>query len=313
MTMLLALRGVTIETWRDALAAAAPDLPVVVAGEACDPATIRYALVWKPQPGLLADLPNLQAIFSLGAGVDHLMGDPTLPGAPVVRVVDPDLTGRMTEWVVLQVLMHHRRQRLYDRQQRDRVWRDLSQPAAREIRVGVMGLGVLGLDAAKALMALGFDVAGWSRTVKGELDFPAFHGEAGLDLFLARTDILVVLLPLTPDTRGLLDGALLAKLAQGGRLGGPVLINAGRGGLQVETDILAALQAGTLVGGSLDVFQTEPLPADSPLWADDRLVITPHVAAESDPMAIGRYVASQIAGFERGEPLQNVVDRSRGY
>ncbi len=313
MSLLLALAGVDPAPWAEGFATAAPDLVVTSPRAMVDPAAIRYAFAWKPAAGLLAGLPNLEVIFSLGAGVDHALADPTLPDRPLVRVVDPDLTGRMTEWVVLQVLMHHRRQRLYDRQQRQRLWADHRQWAARDIRIGVMGLGVLGLDAARALRALGFPVTGWSRTPKAGLDFDAFHGDEGLDPFLRCTDILVVLLPLTAETRGILDAGLFGRLAKDGPLGGGVLINAGRGGLQVEADILAALHRGDLVGASLDVFETEPLPEASPLWADERLILTPHVAAESDAVAITRYVADQIAAHERGEPLRNVVDRSRGY
>ena len=313
MTILISSGSMEAAAWRAAMAAELPGRRIVVAGEAFAPDEVRYAIVWKPPAGLLDDLAGLKAVFSLGAGVDHLLGEADLPDVPIARVVDPDLTMRMTEWVTLQVLLHHRHQRDYDRQQAEKVWRDLPQPAARDVRVGIMGLGVLGGDAAAVLARLGFRVAGWSRGPRTLPGIDCFHGEAGLASFLARTDILVVLLPLTPDTRGILNARLIAGLARDGALGGPVLINAGRGGLQVEADILAALDAGVLKAASLDVFETEPLPAESPLWTHPAVTVTPHVAAESDPSAIARLIGSQIRRHEAGLPLEHLVDRARGY
>jgi len=179
-----------------------------------------------------------------------------------------------------------------------------------------MGIGVLGQAAAKALQGLGYQVRGWSRSAKTVEGVECFAGEDGLDAFLAGTDILVVLLPLTPDTRHVIDARLLAKLSTSGRhhrLPGPVLINAGRGGLQVEDDIRKCLDDGTLYAASLDVFETEPLPADSPLWQQKNLVVTPHNAAESATESIVRYFIRQITRLEAGEPLENVVDPKTGY
>jgi glyoxylate/hydroxypyruvate reductase A len=278
-----------------------------------DPAEIGYVCAWKPPPGLFAQFPHLKAIFSLGAGVDHLTGDPLLPAVPLVRVVDRDLTARMTEHVVLHVLLHHRRLRLYERQQRERVWHEHAQPAANEVAVGILGLGVLGRDAAEVLARIGFRVASFGRTEKSVPGIETFHGQAGLDAFLARTEILVCLLPHTPATEGILNLTLLRKLKRDGALGGAYLINVGRGRLQIDADILAALEEGTLAGASLDVFPTEPLPRESPLWAHPNVVITPHNAAVSDPRALAKNVLTQIERFERGLPLEHVVDRAAGY
>ncbi len=250
--------------WVEAVRAGDPERPVHLWPDLPDPASIAYALVWKPPAGALAGLTNLKAIFSLGAGVDHLIFQNDLPDVPIRRVVDPDLTERMTEWVVLQVLLHHRRQRLYDRQQRERVWKERRQPAAHEVRVGIMGMGVLGQAAATALAALSFRVAGWSRSGSSLAGVESFAGAGELDAFLKRTDILVCLLPLTGETRGILSGPLFAKLAHDGPQGMPVLINAGRGGLQVEADIVAALETGVLGGASLDVFETRAARPDKP-------------------------------------------------
>jgi glyoxylate/hydroxypyruvate reductase A len=314
MSLLVAINGWHEPDWLGRFTRLLPGRPVLSARAPFDPATVRYVACWKHAPGSLASLPNVEILFSLGAGVDHLVSDPALPDAPIVRMVDPDLTARMTEWVVWQCLDWLRQGRIYRAQQARGEWiDDRDQPSAREVRVGIMGLGVLGLDAIDALRRLRFDVAGWSRSPKAIPGVPTFAGEDGLAHFLARTDILVVLLPLTDDTRGIIDAKLLAGLARDGRLGGPVLLNAGRGGLQVEADILSALESGTLIGASLDVFQTEPLPAASPLWRHPAVTITPHNAAMSHPDAMAAAIVGQIRDHEAGRPLRNVVDRQRGY
>jgi glyoxylate/hydroxypyruvate reductase A len=228
-------------------------------------------------------------------------------------VVDPHLMRRMTEYVALHVLMHHRRQRLYDEQQRARVWHEHPQPRAGEVTVGLMGLGVLGRDAAEVLVRLGFRVAGWGRSPRQLPGVETFHGAAGLDAFLARTEILVCLLPHTPATERILDLALMRKLKRDGALGGAFLINAGRGKLQVDADILAALDEGALAGATLDVFPVEPLPATSPLWTHPKVTITPHNSAASVPEEVVAYIVRQIERFEAGEGLENVIDRASGY
>ena len=314
MSILFAVTGFDAFGWRSKLEELLPSRTVVALGEPFEPGSIRYALSWRHPAGALKNLPNLRAIFSLGAGVDHLFADPGLPNVPIVRVVDPDLRDRMSEWVVMHALMHLRQLRRYERQQRERIWKDDDdQPRAAEVSVGVLGLGVLGSDAAMKLRALGFDVAGWSASPKEVEGVVCFHGPDGLEALLARTDMLVVLLPLTDATRGMLNAALFSRLKQGGRLGGPVLLNAGRGGLQVEADILSALESGALKGASLDVFEREPLPADSPLWRHPMVYVSPHNAAISSADAVLGGIALQIEAMERGEPLKHVVDRERRY
>lgn len=314
MSLLLAMTGWHVEDWRSRFQALLPEMPIVTLGEPFDRRAVHYVASWKHPPGSLAGLPNLAVIFSLGAGVDFLFADDRLPEVPIARVVDPDLTTRMSEYVVLHCLMILRQQRRYDRQQREKLWDDdRDQPAARSVRVGVMGLGQLGLDAAHKLQVMGFDVAGWSRSAKSVDGLATFAGDEGLQDFLARTDILVSLLPLTEDTRGVINATLLAGLAQDGRLGGPYLVNAGRGGLQVENDILAALDAGTLKGATLDVFETEPLPVESPLWSHPAVTVTPHNSAMSEPLAVATLIANQIRRHQAGEPLEHLVDPNKGY
>jgi glyoxylate/hydroxypyruvate reductase A len=312
--ILLATTGWDAKEWQARFLALAPARDIRIWPEGVgDRAEIAYVCVWKPPPGFFRQFPRLEVIFSLGAGVDHLIYDPELPPVALVRIVDSDLTARMTEYVVLHVLLHHRKLPLYASQQRERLWREHVQPPAREVAVGIMGLGVLGRDAADALRRIGFRVAGWSRTRRVIDGIELFHGGGGLDPFLARTEILICLLPHTAATEGILNLSLLRKLKRDGTLGGAYLINAGRGMLQVDADILAALEDGTLAGASLDVFPTEPLPPESPLWAHPKVVITPHNAAVSDPRALAKYVLAQIDRFERGLPLENVVDREAGY
>jgi glyoxylate/hydroxypyruvate reductase A len=314
MSLLLAMTGWHVEDWRARFKALLPDMPIVILGEPFDRRSVHYVASWKHPEGSLAGLPNLAAVFSLGAGVDHLFADSRLPDVPIARVVDPDLTTRMSEYIVLHCLRYLRQQPRYDRQQGEKSWDDdRNQPAARSVRVGIMGLGELGQDAARKLKVMGFNVAGWSRSPKSVEGLTTFAGAEGMTPFLARTDILVSLLPLTPETRGTINATLLAGLAQDGRLGGPFLINAGRGGLQVEADILAALDAGTLRAATLDVFETEPLPAESRLWSHPAVTVTPHNAAMSEPEAVASLIAAQIRRMEAGEPLEHVVDPARGY
>jgi glyoxylate/hydroxypyruvate reductase len=311
--LLLAITGWEPNAWLERFRAEAKGREVRLWPEIGDPAKIEYACVWKQPAGLLATLPKLKAIFSLGAGVDHLLSDFTLPNVPIVRIVDPDLTRRMTGYVALNALLHQRKMKRYETQQRERVWRDLYEAPAESVRVGIMGMGVLGAAAAEVLRQLGFQVAGFSRSPKTIAGIETFSGNAEMNAFLGQSDILVCLLPLTAETRGMLCYDLFRRLAQNGVLGGPVLINAGRGGLQVEADILRALDDGTLIGASLDVFEHEPLPETSPFWDHPKIYVTPHNAASSDPKALTKNVMAQIERFEQGLALEHVVDRKLSY
>jgi glyoxylate/hydroxypyruvate reductase len=300
--------------WKDRFTAVCRDRRVLPWPDAgLDPGEIHYAAVWKPAPGELAAFPNLRVIFNLGAGVDALAADASLPKVPLVRVAVSDLTDRMAEYVALHVLMHHR-QELYLRAcQRENRWEPRYQWPARAVSVGLMGLGTLGANAAEVLARIGFRVSGWSRSATQIAGVECFHGQTQLDAFLRQTDILVCLLPLTSETRHILNRGLFTRLNRNSPLGAPVLINAGRGGLQVEADILQCLDDGTLGAASLDVFEDEPLPADSRFWAHPKVILTPHNAADTDPEEISKYVARQIERFEAGEALENVVDLARGY
>lgn len=286
---------------------------VVTEPNGAEDPSIHYAVAWHQPHGVLGHLPNLKVIFSLGAGVDHVLRDPTLPDLPIVRVVSENLAQHMAEYVTWRVLDHHRRGAQYKRQQTAREWNELSQPTSSETTVGFMGIGELGRTAARAVGSLGFKLNGWSRRPAEVAGMTTFAGADGLPDFLAATDILVVLLPLTDATRGIIDYDLLRQIRRDNEIGGSVLINAGRGGLQRESDILRALEDGSLGEASLDVFETEPLPQTSPLWQHPKVFVTPHAAAPSDPRAITMPMLEQMDAYDRGEPLQNLVDRAAGY
>jgi glyoxylate/hydroxypyruvate reductase A len=295
--------------WLPALRKAMPALEVRVWPEIGDPAEIDYAIVWKPPAGMLAGLPNLKVIYSLGAGIDAMLLDPTLPaGVPLVRMVDLSLTEGMIEYVAEQVLAIHRQARTYREHQAAGRWQQHDQPLARDVKVGILGLGTLGGAVARALKGLNFGVAGWSRSPKAVEGVECFAGAAQLDDFLARSQILVCLLPLTTETEDILDARLFAALPQGAWV-----VNAGRGPQLVDADLIAALDSGHLAGAVLDVFRTEPLPADHPFWTHPKIVLTPHIAANNNAHYATLRLAEQVARFERGEPMDDVVDRSRGY
>ena len=295
--------------WRQELTARVPSLEMRFWPETGAREDIDFALVWKPPKGEMRRYPNLKAIFSLGAGVDHLLRDPELPaGVPLCRIVDRALTTQMSEYVLLHVLRYHRQQPLFDRQQEAHEWRDQPQLRARERPVGIMGMGVLGRDAAAKLVALDFAVAGWSRSPKSLPGVESFHGADGLAPFLARSEILVCLLPLTQATEGILNRDTFARLPEGA-----ALINVARGGHLVEDDLIPALNAGRLSAATLDVFRREPLPADHAFWADPRITVTPHVASIADPRSVADQVAENIRRARAGAPLLNVVDPAVGY
>lgn len=314
MAFLFILPTWPTDVWKAAMKKAAPDLDVRVWPDIGNVDDIEYCAAWLPPPGVVKSLPNLKVIMSLGAGVDAILKDATLPeNIPIVRVNDPDLTGRMTEYIVMHVLMHHRQQRRLDENQKKKVWDCFPTHAASAVRVGIMGMGVMGADSALKLRDIGFRVAGWSRGRKHIPGIESFAGAEEFDAFLARTDILVSLLPATPDTDGIINRDTIRKLSSKGPFGAPIVINAGRGRQQVADDILAALDAGELHAATLDVFTVEPLPPESPLWTHPRVTITPHCAADSDPETICAYVFGNIQRHQRGEALDNLVDRARGY
>lgn len=294
--------------WLDGFKAADPDLKIEVWPYDGDPEAIDYALIWMPEPGELKRYPNLKVIFSIGAGIDHLRNDPELPDLPIVRMVEPGLTAGMSEYVVWAVLSHHRFMIEYVNNRKRKHWEEISQISTRRRRVGILGLGHLGQDAAEKLKVFDFPLSGWARSKKDVAGVASYHGAEQLGEFLAKTDILVCLLPETPETKGLLNAQTLAQLPKGA-----AVINAGRGGLIVDEDLIAALDSGHLSGATLDVFHTEPLPQDHPYWEHPKVVMTPHIASMTIPETASAEVVRQIKRFEAGEALEHTGDLSKGY
>lgn len=313
MALLLHLSDIDEHSWAERLKAELGDYPVVLRGEPYNSEDVRYILAWKPKPDAFDGLTGLKAVLSLGAGVDALLQHPDLPQVPIVRFVDDELTQCMSDYVIAHVTMHQRLYARYAAHQKAKTWSQLYPPPATDIAVGIMGLGELGTDAAAKLKALGYQVNGWARSEKSIPGVTAFAGPDRFDAFLGATDILVNLLPLTEETRGILNYETFTKLRRGPLVGGPAIVNAARGGHQKEADIVRALGDGTLAAASLDVFEVEPLPQDSPLWDLSNCFVTPHIAAISTERSGVKYFSRVLLEHEAGNPLPNLVDRGRGY
>lgn len=295
--------------WRAEMAKHVPDLEMRFYPDVGNPDDIEFALCFNMPHGELAKFKNLKGIFSLGAGVDHFFTDPDFPKqVPLARVVDDELSARMTEYVVQHVLNHHRSQLVYDQQQREKVWEIHHPPSATNRHVGILGLGSLGSHAAKTLNLLGFKVSGWSRSEKSLDNVKAYFGEDQLPAFLENCEILICLLPLTDQTQDILNKDLFSKLPEGASL-----INPGRGPHLVEDDLIEALDNGHLSSATLDVFRVEPLSEDSPLWEHPKIRITPHVASIATPERVATLVGQNVVRARNGEPLLNQVDVTKGY
>lgn len=269
---------------------------------------IDYAIMFRPEPGSLQQLPNLKVIFMTSAGVDAIMHDDTLPNVPIIRNMDTHLSNGICEYVVYHVLHYHRFFYKYQAQQAEKIWKQYPQFNAGERCVGIMGLGEMALPAARALVALGFDVRSWTNSPKQEDGVTSFYGQDQQAEFLSSCDILVNLLPLTDNTRGILNKALFEKLPKGA-----FVINAARGAHLNEQDVIDALDSGHLAGATLDVFPTEPLPEASPLWSHNGIKITPHIASLTNYKNIGANILKMIADIESGKTLPSSIDRTRQY
>ena len=285
-----------------------PDVQVRLWPDVPDPADVVALAAWFPPKGLVESLPNLRLVCSIAAGVEHILQ--RLPGVqlPVTRMVDPGLAVGMAEYVLWSVLYYHRALDQALQQQAQRVWQMPVQKTPAQTHVGVMGLGVLGGHIVQVLRAQGFAVSGWSRSDHAIDGVATYAGPAGLDAFLRQPDILVCLLPLTPETRHLLGRELFSRLKPGA-----ALVHAGRGEHLVVDDLLRALDQGTLRGAVVDVFAQEPLPASSPLWAHPRVVVTPHMASGAQASVIVAQIFDNLQRIRSGQPLLNPVDMAAGY
>jgi glyoxylate/hydroxypyruvate reductase len=296
------------ETWKALLAAPMPEIDVRIWPEIGNPADIDVAAVAALPPGALAKLPNLRLIVSLTAGTDGLLRDPDLPSVPIVRAGDPAGDAMMNETTLLHVLRHHRHMPDYLRAQQQCKWIKMPIKAASERTVGIMGLGMIGLAAADMIVSIGFKVAGWVRRPRPRDDIEIFAGRDRLNAFLARSEILVNLLPLTPETKGVINAELLNVLPAGA-----AVINLGRGDHVVEADLLSALDSGHLSAATLDVFPTEPLPSDSPLWRHPKITVMPHVARRLVPEDLAPRICAIVKQLRAGAAFPQVIDRQHGY
>ena len=309
MALMLTPTSGGAEGWRKVLIAAMPGLDVRVWPEIGDRADIDIAAVGAPPAGALRDLPKLGLVISLTAGTDALLRDPDLPAVPIVRVgVPPAGDTMMNETTLMHVMRHHRHLPEYARAQQRGEWIKMPITPSRERKVGVMGLGPIGLAAAKVLAAAGFQVAGWVRRPRSVDGIEIFSGRDKLAPFLARSEIVVNLLPLTPETRGILNVEAFKALPAGA-----AVINLGRGEHVVQADLIAALDSGHLTDATLDVFPVEPLPGDSALWRHPKITVMPHVARRLVPAELAPRVRDIIENFRAGRPLSPLVDRARGY
>ncbi|MFK4722433.1 glyoxylate/hydroxypyruvate reductase A [Bradyrhizobium niftali] len=308
MTVLYKANMVRGAEWARFFAERAPHLPFRLWPDIGDPAEVRYLVAWVPPDDIAATFPNLELVFSVGAGVDQFDATKLPPHIPLVRMLEPGIAETMVEYVTMAVLALHRDLLDFISQQKQQVWREIRITPAKRRRVGVMGLGQLGQAVLERLEAFGFPRLGWNRSPREIKGVTCYAGIDSLPDFLAQTDILVCLLPLTDETRGILNADLFARLPRGA-----CLVNVGRGPHLVEADVLAALDSGVLSGVVLDVTDPEPLPAGHPFWSHPRILLTPHNASMTTPDTAVDYVLDVIARHRRGEDLPGLVDRSRGY
>jgi glyoxylate/hydroxypyruvate reductase A len=308
MTFLYKANAVRGMQWARAFAARAPDLPFRIWPDVGDPAQVRYLAAWLPPENIATTFRNLELIFSVGAGVDQFDFSQLPSHIPLVRMLEPGITESMIEYVTMAVLALHRDLVDFIAQQREQTWREIQIISASSRRVGVMGLGLLGQAVLERLKAFGFPLAGWNRAPRIMTGVTCYAGASALPEFLAQTDILVCLLPLTTETRGILNRDLFAQLPRGAKL-----VNVGRGGHLVADDLIDGLDRGVLSAAVLDVAEPEPLPAGHPFWRHPRILLTPHNASMTIPESAVDYVLETIARHRRGETLPGLVDRERGY
>ncbi|MBN8944000.1 MAG: glyoxylate/hydroxypyruvate reductase A [Rhizobiales bacterium] len=308
MTVLYKANATRGAVWARLFAERAPGMPFRVWPDIGDPAAIRYLAAWQPPERIMETFPNLELLFSVGAGVDQFDFSMLPPSLPVIRMLEPGIAESMAEYVTLAVLALHRDLVPFIDQQKRQVWREIQVRAAASRRVGIMGLGQLGQAALDKLRAFGFPLSGWNRSARAIDGITCFTGEAELDAFLGQVDILVCLLPLTEATRHILNARLFAALPAGA-----ALVNCGRGGHLVEADLLAALGSGHLAAAVLDVTEQEPLAPGHAFWDHPKILLTPHVASMTRPETAVDFVLDTIARHQAGEPLPGLVDRASGY
>lgn len=295
--------------WERELRQRIPNLDWRVWPDIGDPTTVDFVLAFKVEPGFFAQFSNLKGILATGAGVDGLFADPTVPlGLPVARIVDPYMTEQMVQWAAYGVLHFYRRFDEYRALQNAERWEELGEPTRHPPKVGVLGFGEIGGAVGRGLLALGFHVHGWTRLPRDLGPMANFAGMEQLDAFLAESHFLICMLPLTPDTQGILNRERLSKLPKNA-----VVLNLARGGHLVTDDLLALMNEGHLLGAVLDVTEPEPLPQGHPLWSQPNVILTPHESGVTTPATAADQVTENVRRVLAGEPVNNPVDPTRGY
>ena len=295
--------------WQDALTSFDPDLDFRTWPDLGTASDIEIALVWKQPPGSLADLPRLKLIQSLGAGADHILTDPQLPGGvPIARLVDSNLTQQMVEFAVLAVLSRHRRMKQLQLAQTQSLWNVIQPIPTHHSRVGMLGFGEIGREIGNALTRLGFPVTAWTRTAREDSNIVCQSGENGLVTVLHSSDILICLLPFTEETKNILNADTFATLPKGA-----YVINMARGGHLAESDLLSAIDSGHLSGAWLDVFNEEPLPSDHLFWKHPKVIVTPHLAGLTVASSAAEQVIKNLRLVRSGKAPNNAVNLKHGY
>jgi glyoxylate/hydroxypyruvate reductase A len=309
MALLIRAGREPVENWIESFAKAFPDLECRVWPEVGDPADIEYVLANQLPEGTFATFPNLKLVAGTRVGLEGLLNDPSLPrDVPIIRNTDRERAATMTGWVLYQVLRHHRRFDEREANQRAIKWEHLQYTSPEQVRIGIMGLGSLGASVARALQALMYSVAGWSRSHKDIPGIESFAGDEEMAAFLGRTDILISILPQTPATTDLMNAKRFAQLPKGA-----YVINCGRGSLIDEDALLAAIDSGHLEGAALDVFKTEPLPADHPFWRHPKIAVSPHYSCSGRARYGAEGVVAAIRAIRAGHQPENIVERTEGY
>ncbi len=294
--------------WAAAIKAIDPEIDLRMWPDDGDKTDITFALVWAQPQGVFSQYPNLRVISSMGAGVDNLLQDRSIPPqSVVVRMVDPQLVSQMGDYVLAATLNHVRQFPDYVQQQQQWQWQPLTSCNINDVTVGVMGLGQIGSAVATRLVQVGFQVVGWSRRAKFIAGVQVFSGQHLSD-FLAASDILVCLLPLTTETESILNTKTLSQLPKGA-----YVVNVARGNHLVEEDLLSLLNSNHLAGACLDVFRQEPLPQEHPFWSHPKVIVTPHIASLTNPVSVAPQIVENYRRMQNGQPLLNQVDIQQGY
>ena len=298
-----------VEPWIEALKKVDPKIDIRTFPNDSNRNEISFALTWRHPYGIFKDYPNLKCISSMGAGVDHLLKDPELPqDVSITRLVDPYLAQDLAEFVLALIMNHLRDLNAFKIKQTQSIWRPADYLRIKDVKVGIMGMGAIGKQVATELQKTGFNVSGWARTEKNSSAIPVYAGADELSKFLRSCDILVCVLPLTSQTKGILNKSIFKQLPKNA-----FIINVGRGEHVNDSDLLQYISEGHLSGASLDVFHEEPLPNNSPLWKHPRIHITPHIASLTNPISVAPQIIENYYRMKENKPLLNIVSREKGY